>query len=145
MARFLTAADIVIILSAPDVFPAPFQLQGFATDDVFSTETLDIAETMMGVDGVLSGGYVPREIKQRFMLQADSLSIDYFEAIYAAQVAQRALYAFTGVFTIPAAEKTYSASRGFLTGYMPTPSIKKVLQPREFSITWATMSPGPAA
>lgn len=144
MARFLTAADIVATLSLPDIFPSPFQLQGFATEDVFSTDSLDIAETMMGVDGKLSGGYVPREVKQTFMLQADSASVDYFEQIYAAQVAARQLYAFTGVFTIPAVEKTYNGNRGFMTGYKPLADAKKVLQSRAFVITWETMSPGPA-
>lgn len=143
MARFLTAADIVIVLSVPDVFGAPFQLQGFATEDVFNTDAIEISETQMGVDGNLSAGYVPREIPQKFMLQADSTSIDYFETIYARQVAQRAVYPFTGIFTIPAAEKTYNAVRGFLKGYSPTPSVGKVLKPREFGITWQTMSPGP--
>lgn len=143
MARFLTAADIVITLSVPDVFPAPFQLQGFATDDVFDTDDLDIAETQMGVDGNLSAGFVPREVKQRFMLQADSLSIDYFEQIYAAQVQQGRVFPFTGVQRIPAVEKAYNGSRGFLTGYKPTPSGKKTLQSRAFGITWQSLLPGP--
>lgn len=143
MARFLTAADIVITLTNPAVFSAPFTLQGFATDDVFSTESLDIAETAMGVDGKLSAGYVPKPVMQRIMLQADSPSIDYFEAIYAAQVAQRATYPFTGVMVIPATEKTYNGNRGFLIGYSPTPTAKKTLQPREFGLAWENLSPGP--
>jgi hypothetical protein len=145
MARFITAADAVIILSCPAVYPTPFQLQGFATDDVFSTDSIDIAETMMGVDGRLSGGYVPREVRQTFNLQADSESIDRFETIYSTQVTQRAIYAFSGVFTLKSVQRTYNASRGFLTGYTPSPTAKKVLQPRQFIITWEGFSPGPSA
>ena len=145
MARFLTAADIVIVLSCPDVIGGPFQLQGFAAEDVFDTDNLAVAEVAMGVDGILSAGFVPREVVQRYTLQADSQSVDYFEAVYAQQVAQRAVYAFTGVLTLPAVGKTYNGSRGFLTGYSPTPAGRKILQPRQFAITWQSMSPGPSA
>jgi|SRR5579872_546247 len=143
MPRTLTAADAVIILNAPDVFSAPQQLQGFATDDVFSVNSLDIAETMMGVDGKLSGGYVPVPIDQTFMLQADSDSIDFFEAIYAAAVQQRTIFYLSGRTVLRSTEKRYVMTRGLMVGYTPMPNAKKVLQPRPFIIRWESVSPSP--
>ncbi len=141
--RTLTAANAVITLSAPDVFGSPFTLQGFATDDVYGVDSLDIAETAMGVDGRLSGGYVPREVKQTFMLQADSASVDFFEQLYAAQVAQRTIYRISGVTIVAALEKKYTMNRGLMMAYSPAPTLKKIAQPRSFGITWETLSPGP--
>lgn len=143
MPRSLTAADAVIILSFPDVFSAPFQLQGFAADDVFNTDAIDIAETSMGVDGRLSAGYVPREVPQNYMLQADSPSIDRFEQIYAAQVAGRVIFRCTGTIMLRSTEKTYSGSNGVLSNYTPTPAAKKILQPRAFRVTWESLLPAP--
>jgi hypothetical protein len=143
MARTLTAANAIITLTASDVFPGPFRLQGFATDDVYSVDPLDIAETAMGVDGKLSGGYVPREVKQTFMLQADSESVDFFEELYAAQVAQREIYRVNGITIVASVGKQYSMSNGLLTSYSPAPTAKKILQPRSFTITWESLSPGP--
>ena len=53
MAKTLTAANSVILLTIPSLFPVAQQLQGFSAEDVFDTDQLDTAETMMGVDGKL--------------------------------------------------------------------------------------------
>ena len=56
MAGTITGASAVIMLSVPGLFSTPQQLQGFATDDIFDTAAIASAETLMGVDGNLSGG-----------------------------------------------------------------------------------------
>ena len=144
MAKTLTAANSVILITIPGLYDIPQQLQGFATDDVFSSETVNPAETMMGVDGKLSAGWVPAEVKQTYNLQGDSDSIEIFEDWYAAQQTARELYRASGLASVTSVERKYTMRRGVLTGYSPTPSVKKVIQPRVFEITWEAVLPGVA-
>jgi hypothetical protein len=64
MAGSITAANAIFQLYIPAVFSAPQQLQGFAADDIFDTENQELVQTQMGVDGLLSGGFVFIETKQ---------------------------------------------------------------------------------
>ena len=143
--RTLTGANAIITLSAPDVFGAPFQLQGFAADDVFSTEAVQSAEVLMGVDGVMSAGFVFVPIPQNYMLQSDSQSVDFFETFWLQQQQNRTVYRLTGGISLKMVGKRYSMSNGVLTNYTPTADVKKLLQPRKFTITWESVLPAPIA
>jgi hypothetical protein len=143
MAKTLTAANSVILLTIPSLFPIAQQLQGYAADDVFDTDQLETAETMMGVDGKLSGGWIPKEVKQNFTLQADSDSVAVFEVWYAAQQSVRELYYASGAITLPAVNRKLIMTKGILTGYSPSPNAKKILQPRKFTITWEAITTAP--
>ena len=81
----LTAANAVITLTIAGVFNAGQQLQQFAADDVFSVEQVTPTETLMGVDGFLSGGRTPVPVPWTISLQADSPSNFIFEQWFAAQ------------------------------------------------------------
>lgn len=136
----LTAANSVITLSIAGVFPAPQQLQGFDVDDVFSTEAVAPAETKMGVDGILSGGWVPTEKKVTYTLQADSASNEVFDAWNDfQQQTQEAAIAQGNVF-LPGLNRIYTKTRGFLTGYTAIADVKKLVQPRKFIITWQSIT-----
>lgn len=141
--RTLTAANAVIILSAPDVIASGIQLQGFAADDVFDTDDLEIVEAVMGVDGHLSGGYTPKPVPQRFTLQADSLSIDFFETFYSQSVQQQATFYLSGIVRLVSTGKSYAMNNGLLTRYKPLPDAKRILQSRTFGITWESVLPAP--
>lgn len=144
MARTLTAANTVIMLSIDGLYPVPQQLQGFSADNVTNTENIASAETSMGVDGRLSAGFVFTPTVQNITLQADSLSCDIFERWRAAEQRVRELYVATGVIIFPATGRKYSLTRGFLTGYTPTPNAARTLQARPFQITWERVSPAVA-
>lgn len=137
----LTASNSVIMLSITGLFPIPQQLQGFAADDVFDTDVLESAEVLMGVDRRLSGGFVAVPVKQNYSLQADSLSIFVFDTWWSAQQQAGDVFTANGLVVLPAVGKKWTMSRGFLTGYKPTPDVKKLLQPQKFSITWESMLP----
>lgn len=139
----ITSANSILLLSIAGLYDVPQQLQGFAADDIFDTETLETAETMMGVDGHLSGGWVPIPIKWNISLQADSPSVLVFENWYAAQQTAQEVYVATGQIQLPSVKRKYAMERGFLTSFPPTPGAKKVLQPRRFQITWERLTPAP--
>lgn len=130
----LTAANAVITLTVPAVLPVPVQLQGFSTDDVFSSGDVDTAETMMGVDGRLSGGFVWSKVPLVFTLMADSPSISTFEAWDSAQQAATDSFAGQINITIPGLGRSYQAINCFLTRMPRIPDAKKLMQPRKFTI-----------
>lgn len=143
MAKTLTSANSVLLLSIRGLFDVPLQLQGFSADDIFGVDDLDSAETMMGVDGKLSAGWVPKEVKQSFYLQADSDSTAIFEAWYQAQQSSRELYFATGGARLPSVNRSYVLTKGVLTQYSPIATAKKVLQPRKFTVTWESITAAP--
>jgi len=143
MSRTLTAANSVLFLAVTGLFNVPVQIQGFAADDVFDTDAVQPAETQMGVDGRLSAGFTPAAIIQNITVQADSVSIEFFELWYQAMQFQREVFFASGTIALPSVQRKYALTRGVLTGVPPTPSAKKIIQPRRFSITWERVTNAP--
>jgi hypothetical protein len=139
----ITSSNAVIALSIGLLYPAPQRLAGFAADDIYDTPAISPVEAMMGADGRLSAGYVPVPVMQTFNFMADSESILIFEAWYAAMKVARDVLSASAITTLPATGRTYVHTRGWLTSFSPMPSAKKVLQPRQFTITWQDVSAAP--
>jgi hypothetical protein len=137
----ITAANAIYTLSISDLFPAPFQLQGFSTDDIFTTQPLQSAEVLMGVDGFLSGGFVFNPFVQTIALQADSASNTLFEQWQQGQQLAREVYVASGIIILTAVRRKWTLGRGFLTSYPPAPDAAKTLRPRRYGITWNSMTP----
>ena len=53
----ITSANSIISASIPDVYPAAQQLQGYAVDDAWAAESVEMALAQMGVDGLMSAGF----------------------------------------------------------------------------------------
>lgn len=140
----ITATNAVITLTQPIIFPTPVQLKGFGPDDVYGIDSIKSVETVMGVDGVLSGGFVYTEVKQNITIQADSPSGSFFDVLWAQMQAAQDTYPLNGIILLPSISTKYIMTQGFLTGYVPAPGAKKTLQPRVFEITWARISAAPS-
>jgi hypothetical protein len=132
----LSAANAIVTLSIPLLFPIPQQLQGFATDDVFNTGQIKSVET-------LSGGFVFTEVVQNYVLQGDSLSNRFFDVWWTSMQAAQDVYWANGSILLPAVGTKFAMVRGALTGYQPLPDAKKILQPRTHAITWNRVAPSP--
>lgn len=139
----LTAANSVIMLVIPNLFDSPQLLQGYAADDVFDVDQVKMAETLMGVDGRLSGGFIYEAVQQTINLQADSASAQIFDAWYQASVAQADVYPANATITLPGLGQKWTCTRGFLTSGNPMPSVKKLVQPRKWLVMWQAVSPAP--
>lgn len=135
MARTITAANSIIMLSVEGLFNTPRQLQGFTADNIFGMDSITTNETSMGVDGHLSGGFVHSAKVMNIMLKADSMSNDLFERWHGAEQQIRESYIATGLVTIPATNRKYTLTRGFLTSYSP-PSAGRTLSDRQYTLTW---------
>lgn len=139
----LTAANSTILLNIPFLFPVPQQLYGFAADDIFDVDQVKRAETYMGVDGILSGGFVWEEVKQTFSLQADSPSCALFDQWQQAEIAISDVYPAFATVILPGLQTKFACSNGFLMSASPMPTMKTLAQPRKFSISWNNVSPAP--
>lgn len=141
----ITSANTVLTLWQPVLFPNPQQIQAFAADDLQDMDSIKSMEALMGVDGILSFGFVYVPVMQNIALQADSGSVSFFEQIFGYQQAGATIYPVSGTLLYPSLGKKYNMTNGGLSGYKPAPDAKRVLQPMKFQITWESVLPAPAA
>lgn len=141
--KTLTSANSVLAIGVTGLYGVAQILSGFAEGDAYSISAVDVSETLMGVDGVLSAGYIPQKKVMDVSIQADSSSIDFFEAWYAAQEAAQDVFPAFGNILQQSVGKNYLLARGWLKNYAPIGDAKKILQPRKFQIEWNSVIPMP--
>jgi hypothetical protein len=139
----LTGSNAVITLTQATLFPIPQQLQGFAADDVTDMDAVKILEHLMGVDGVLSFGFVWMERMQEITLQADSASNAFFDVINTQQEATQTAYPLNGIVILPAIGLSFTLINGGLETYKPMPQVQKIIKPRKVRIVWNKVVPVP--
>jgi hypothetical protein len=139
----ITAANAIFILLIPGVFPVPVQLQGFSADDIFDFDVNITVETLMGVDGKLSGGFVNVAKKQSITLQADSASNNIFDLWQQAQYTALNTIIAQGTVWLTSIGTKWALINGFLTDYPPVPGAGKILKPRKYGLTWESITPAP--
>jgi hypothetical protein len=143
VAKTITSANSVFSLSAPDALAAPFNVQGYAADDAFDNEEVEVAQTVMGVDGKMSAAFVPFMTPMTITLQADSPSIDQFEAILGTMQATTEAIFVQGAIVLPSVQRAYTLGNGVLTRVKQIPPAKKRLEPVQYQITWESVTPSP--
>lgn len=132
----ITSANAVLMLTVPSALPIPTQLQGFAADNIYDFEDVDVAETAMGVDGNLSGGIIFRPRVQTITFQADSPSIQVFDSWAQAQMVGMAVFPGFMNVTLTSVGKSYTCGPGILTRITPAPAGHRILQPQKYRIEW---------
>ena len=70
----ITSANAVLVLGVEELYPVGVQLTNFATDQMLSSDDMEIAQARMGVDGGLAAGYVPNPFSLTITLEASSPS-----------------------------------------------------------------------
>jgi len=136
----LTSANSVLMIGVGVVFPVPQKIEGYATDDAFTFEVMQLAQAVMGVDGRMSAGYTPQVAVQTISLQADSPSKIIFETWVAAMKTSREVFYANGTLNIPSIKRKFTLSKGVLTQSPPAPTAHAILQPMTFQITWESVS-----
>lgn len=132
----ITSANSVLTLIVAGLFPAPVQIQGYATDKAFATEAIDFAEVQMGVDGRMTAGYVFNPVTQTITLQADSPSRDFFSTVIQSMQTAREIFYFSGEIALPSTGERFILTRGVLSNAKQLPDALKVLQPVDFQFKW---------
>jgi hypothetical protein len=137
----LTGANSIITISQATLFPQGVQLQGFAADDVTDIESAKILEHLMGVDGVLSFGFVWEPRMQEITLQGNSDSNAVFDQINNQQQAVQDVYPLNGIVILPAIGLTFQLENGGLENYKPMPKVDRLIRPRKYRIVWNKCTP----
>jgi len=118
-----------------------FQVQGYSVDDAFTADSVTTSETLMGVDGRKSQGWIPSLKTFNFTLQADSDTNVQMDAIIQYEKTVRETGRLDAVITIPGISRSYTLTNGTLKTFTPFASNKKTLQPRMFGIDWENIEP----
>jgi hypothetical protein len=141
----ITSANATLMVSVGGLYEIPQTIQGWASDDAFASESAQIVESLMGIDGTLSGGFVHRERKMSITLQADSPSIRFFDNWAQAQEAALDIYWANAILTLPGPHLAYALRKGLLEGYSVFSDVKKVLSPRKFQLVFERIFVTPTA
>lgn len=72
--KTLTAANSILLVRAKGYNKSWVKMEGYAADNAFDFGQGAIGETVIGVDGVQSGGFTPYEVDLNIQLQANSPS-----------------------------------------------------------------------
>lgn len=137
--RSITSANSQLTLLVAGLFPAPVNIQGYAADDQFTSDSVDTAETVMGVDGIMSAGWVPAIVPLSVMIQADSPSIDLFVQWDEAQRVAREIIFGQATLLIPAMEKSYILTKGVLRQVKRIADGKRTIQPLPYLLHWGSV------
>lgn len=139
----ITAASATFQISIPPIFIPPQTVQGYSADAAWTTEAVQSAELVLGVDAKLSAGWVPTLKVMTVTLMPDQGGDFVFDEWFAYQDAIQDLVPAFGTLAIPALGRRYTMLTGYLSNYMPMVGAARTLQPRPFQITWQTITSAP--
>lgn len=141
MARTLTTANSILTVFCPDVLPAPAVIQGFATEDAFSSQPYESARAVMGVDAKKSAGKVPNLKVLDIVLQADSLSRAVFEQILGVMEQTNEVVRLDITIILTGLGEVWQFSNGTITKAPTIPGAKKTAEATTWEITFESALP----
>lgn len=134
----ITSANATVAMSVGGLFSV--NLENFSTDSSFTTDTVQAAETRMGVDGHLAAGYTPAIKPLTINLEAGSPSTEYMQLLRQVQEVNKKPYRVQMVISIPSIGKRYTFSEGVLHDSKAIPDGQNVLSPTQWVFHFETMS-----
>ena len=127
----ITSANATVAMSvAEGLFSV--NLEQFSADSSFTSDTIQAAETRMGVDGHMVAGYTPAIKTLTINLEAASPSVSYMQLLRQAQETNLKPYEVQMVISIPSIGKRYTFSRGVLQSFKDLPDGNTVLAPTQW-------------
>lgn len=130
--RTLTAANSILLVRAKGYNTQWVKMEGFAADSAFDFGQGQIGETVIGVDGVQSGGFTPYETDFNIQLQANSPSRSFFDGVINHINKTQETVAFEFSVEIPSIRKRYQQS-GFMVNVPGGTTAKKLLESATYS------------
>ena len=77
----ITSTNNVFTIVITDLFPVPVQLQNYASNKAFTTETLNLTKIQMDVNGHITTNFIPNPTKQTITLQTDNPNKNIFTTL----------------------------------------------------------------
>ena len=134
--KTITAATATVFLTVDGLFSSAQQIQGFGPDSAIEVDDIAPGVAEMGVDGKLSVGWVPTPKIVKLNLAADSESRNLIEDWLQAQDQQHEVMPCNLVVNIPGVGRTYTYTKGIVTGGKAQPNVGKTLGPGVTTITF---------
>jgi hypothetical protein len=129
----ITSANSESIMTIEELFPNGFLLQQFSTDGAISAESIQVAETRMGVDGKLVGGWIPAIIPVVITFEASSPTVKHLNTLYDQMTLNKRMYVCALTSAVPSIGTVFKFLNGLLQTATPIPAQKKVLDPTSWT------------
>ena len=134
----ITSANATVAMSVGGLFSV--NLENFSADSSFTSDTVQAAETRMGVDGHMAAGFTPAIKTITINLEAGSPSTEYMQLLRQVQEVNMKPYKVNMVISIPSIGKRYTFSDGVLQSYKDLPDGQNVLSPTQWVFHFEGMS-----
>jgi len=136
----ITSANSEFHLQVPGLYPVPQLIQGYMADAMFTSDSIDWAEIVMGADGRMSAGRIFNPTPQTISIMPDSPSQSIFENIIMQMIATREILFMDATILIPSIGKLYTLTRGVMGNGKIIPDANRVLSGTPFQITWESVT-----
>lgn len=140
MSNTITSADAIMMLTVTNLYPTAQQIQGFAAEDIFDTEALELAQTVRGADGKLSAGFIYGDLPQTIHIMPDSDSRVIFDTWATTSRTSVAVFRCNMTLILPAIGRKYTLTNGVLKRWKAMPDAKRVLQASQALIEWESIT-----
>lgn len=134
----ITSANATVAISVESLFSV--NLENFSADSSFTSDTVQAAETRMGVDGHMAAGYTPAIKTVTINLEAGSPSATFLQLLRQAQEVNMKPYKVQMIISVPAIGKRYSFSNGVLQSFKDLPDGQNVLSPSQWVFHFEDLS-----
>ncbi|MHA1040036.1 phage tail fiber protein [Enterobacter ludwigii] len=139
MSNTITSADSIFALTVINLFPSAQTLEGYAADAMFALGDTEMAVSVRGADGKLSGGFVFGEYLQTITIMPDSPSRDLFETWQLTSLTSKAVFRCNATIILPAISRKFTLTNGILQRVKAIPDAQRVLQAMTFQINWESV------
>ena len=139
MSNTITSADSIFALTVTNLFPSAQTLEGYAADAMFALGDTEMAVSVRGADGKLSGGFVFGEYLQTITIMPDSPSRELFETWQLTSLTSKAVFRCNATIILPAIRRKFTLTNGILQRVKAIPDAQRVLQAMTFQINWESV------
>ncbi|HIC6611778.1 TPA: phage tail fiber protein [Salmonella enterica subsp. enterica] len=139
MSNTITSADSIFALTVTNLFPSAQTLEGYAADAMFALGDTEMAVSVRGADGKLSGGFVFGEYLQTITIMPDSPSRELFETWQLTSLTSKAVFRCNATIILPAIGRKFTLTNGILQRVKAIPDAQRVLQAMTYQINWETV------
>lgn len=139
MSNTITSADATFALTVTNLYPSAQVLQGYAADAMFALGDTEMAVSVRGADGKLSGGYVFGEYLQTITIMPDSPSREIFETWQLTSQTAKAVFRCNATIILPAISRKFTLTNGILQRVKAIPDANRFLQQMTYQINWESV------
>lgn len=135
----ITSANAIAVMTVDMLFPAGFQLQMFGADAGINQDTVQVADTRMGIDGFMVAGFTPSIKIVTITLEAASPSKTYLSNLWRAMESTKRPYRCSLVCTLPSLFSVYTWTDGVLREGSTFPNMAQMLEPTTWTFHFANL------